>query len=137
MTTLRPLPPIIWIPLLLAYFAVMIYALFWLDVAKTPVQSLPLTFWMLVLSLPLFSLVAPRLFRRFGGMRPTTESDYTPVLLSGAGLLICAILSAILSSLKVQYVTGGQVLLVASACGIIITGLVRGRLAQSHTKAIS
>ena len=134
MTRLLPLSPIIWVPLFLAYVGAIIYVFFWLDAAFTPVQSLPLIFWILVLSLPLIVLVSLLFSRRISGARrPPSERDATTTLISGAVILMIALVS----SLETGYVTGFQALIAVNGCGMVMSALIRRRLARTHSKAVS
>src|SRR5436305_634768 len=101
MTRSSRLLQIIAISLVLAYGGAMFYVLFLSHLLYVPVQSLPLIFWIFVLSFPLLSLSSllftPLLLsRRLGAIpRPQNEGDTALVSMSGALILIVAIVSGL------------------------------------------
>ena len=131
MTRSSRLLQIIAIPLLLVYCGALFYVLFLSNILNMPVQSLPLIFWIFVLSVPLLVLGHLVLSWRVAAIRlVAARSHYKRQLFVGMTMLI----TTILDSFDAPYLRGWHVFVAAMGVGAVLDALATWRLRRALSK---
>ena len=131
MTRSSRLLHIIAVSLLLVYGGAMFYVLFLSNLLDKPVQSLPLIFWVFMVSLPLLVLGPPVSSRRGAIVRlAASPRPIWWILVGGVGMLF----TAIDQGLQASYLTGWHVFGAAAGCGAVLSAFATWRLRRALSK---